>query len=596
MTRSRRRNVAGSTLLALGAAALCMLAVDSARIEGQSPAASRPGEIIGKPAAPPPSTPKSGDPTKGTSTIRGRILLPNGRPARKASIQLVSNGPAKATAADENGNYEFTELPADTYHLTAGRPGYIVLEYGQKRAFEPGDAIELGEGENRSKVDITLVQSGAVSGRVVDENGEPLEGVTVRLLQAQYFSNRRQLVDVAQAGGRATDDTGAFRIYGVPPGDYIVRASVNDPLPTVTTAFGNPSDQSAADIPGYAPTYYPGTINPAEAQMVRVGLSEDAQGIDISLIATPTARLSGFATDSRNQPATVFLARSQRSGGFSERIGRSTPGADGSFTFDKLAPGDYVVQTTGPRRDQSVESDFAMMYVTMNGRNVPDVRLQGTSGSTLSGNVTFEGLGSGARPPAIQITAWPADFERSPMNPTDIARSRVRDDGFFSLGGLQGPRRIQLAQAFSSWQIKSVRVNGADVTDEALAFGLARDSLSGVQVVVTNQGPKLIGTATDELGRAAHDFSVVAFAVNADRWYPHSRFMAAGRARPDGTFQFPALAPGDYYVVAVNTLMNAEGWGEWQDPEFLRKLSASATRVTLDDGQTASVVLRVMAR
>jgi hypothetical protein len=559
----------------------------------QATGTSRPGEII--PAKPAATAPKGGDPTKGTAVIRGRILLSNGQPARKASVQLASNGPAHATAADENGSYEFKELPADSYYISAGKPGYLVLEYGQKHAFERGDPIELGEGEVRNKVDITLLSSGAVSGRIRDENGDPIENVTVRLFQLQYFSNRRQVVDVSQSGGRRTDDTGAFRIYNVPPGDYIVRASVTDALPGSTTTYGLPVDRAAAELPGYAPTYFSESINPSDAQLVSVGLSEDVQGIDFSLVATPTARLSGRAIDSRNQPVAVILARSQRSSGFAERPIRGlTVGRDGGFRFDNLAPGEYILQTAGQNRPFA-EADFAATYVVVGDRDISDIVLNGTSGSTLTGRVTFEGLPAGEKPPPVQITAWPVDFERSPMLPNSIARTRVGDDRRFQLAGLQGPRRISLFQGPSAWQLKSVRANGVDVTDEVLAFGLPRDSLA-VEVVLTQQGPSIRGKAVDAQGHDSHDYSVVAFSTDPGRWYQRSRFMATSKGRPDGTFLVSGLAPGEYDVVALNTLINAEGWGEWQDPDFLRKISASATKVTLADGQMASVALQVVQR
>ena len=53
------------------------------------------------------------------------------------------------------------------------------------------------------------------------------------------------------------------------------------------------------------------------------------------------------------------------------------------------------------------------------------------------------------------------------------------------------------SQGPAAWRLKAVRVNGFDVTDDALSFGLPRESLSGVEVVLTNQGPTLTGKATD---------------------------------------------------------------------------------------------------
>ena len=556
----------------------------------QSPSStSRPGQPTGqRPATPASGATKNADPNKGTGVIRGRITLANGRPARRASIQLVSRG-SRATAAAEDGTYEFTDLPADLYRLSAGKPGYLVLEYGQSHAFERGKVITLGEGAKVEKIDVTLPTSGAISGRISDENGDPVEAVLVRLLQMQFMANRRQLVDVATAGSRTTDDTGHYRIYGVPPGEYVVMASVTD----------RQTDQPLTNdsgLPGYAPTYYPGGTAVAQAQLVNVDLSQDLGGIDFALATAPTATLSGLATDSRNLPARVLLDRSRRSGGFGERPMRGVVGADGAFRFENLAPGEYVLQSLGPGRGNESEPDFQTMFITMDGRNISGVPIQGVQGSTLLGRVTFEGLSADAKAPAVQLTAWPTDFDRAPMLPGDIARTRIGDDGRFALGNLQGPRRLRIFRGPSEWSLQAVRVNGFDVTDDILSLGTRQESLSDVEVVLTNHGPTVGGTATDAQGHPAVDYTVVAFSTDPQKWYQRSRFINFARPTNDGTFTVPGLAPGAYYVVAVDSLQGAEGWGEWQDPEFLRAISASATRVTLTEGTPISLVLRVVAR
>lgn len=569
---------------------------------GQTLSTPRPGQIVTAPKAPPPKEPnardaaRSTDPNKGTAIIRGRILLAGGRPARRASIQLTSTSAPRATASDDDGRYEFTDLPADSYRLSAGKAGYLVLEYGQQRAFEHGNLILLGDGETLEKIDITLPTSGSISGRIVDENGDPVEGVAVRLMQLQYSANRRQLVNVAAAGGRATDDTGHYRIYGVPPGEYVVAASVTDRVPAGSGPNGAPLERAAANIPGYAPTYYPGTVVVSEAQSVRVGLSQDVSSIDLALATAHTARISGTALDSRGQPMNVLIKRSLRSAAVDERPMRASMRSDGEFTFEDVAPGEYVLQTKGLRRDEAIESDFAYEYVTVAGRDVTGLRLQGTNGSIVSGHLVFEGLAGTVKPPSVQLGAWPTDFDRAPMLIDDDARTRPGGDGRFTLGGLHGPRRLRLLQAPSSWSLKSVRVNGFDVTDEVLSFGAQEDSLTDVEVVLSNNGPSVIGTVRDLQGRLLTDYTVVAFATDPERWYQRSRFLSFARPRHDGTFTVSALSPAEYYVAAVDSLEGADSWGEWQDPDFLRTIANRATRVTLGEGQSVPLALQVIAR
>ena len=578
------------------------LVATSVVVAGQTLSTPRPGDIVLAPKAPPAKDPngkdpaRGADPNKGTAVIRGRILLANERPARRASIQLTSNGSPRATAADDDGHYEFTDLPADSYRLSAGKPGYLILEYGQQRAFEHGNLIVLGDGETLEKVDITLPASGSISGRIVDENGDPIEAVAVRLMQLQYSANRRQLADVVAAGGRATDDTGHYRIYGVPPGEYVVVASVTDRLPARSDPNGASLERAPAGLPGYAPTYYPGTFVVSEAQPVRVGLSQDVSSIDFALAPAQTARISGTALDSRGQPMNVLLKRSRRSGSVDERPQKAAAKNDGEFSFENIAPGEYVLQTSGQSRNEAIESDFAYEYVTVAGKDITGLRLQGSLGSLVSGHVVFEGLAADVKPPSVQLGAWPTDFDRAPMSIGDSARTRPGGDGKFILAGLHGPRRVRLLQALPSWSLKAVRVNGFDVTDDVLSFGARQDSLTDVEVVLTNSGPTVNGTVTTLQGRLVTDYTVVAFATDPERWYQRSRFMNFARPKHDGTFTVPGLAPGEYYVAAVDSLQGAEGWGEWQDPDFLRTIASSAARVTLGEGQSASLALHVIAR
>ena len=557
-------------------AAAVVLASALVAAQGQPPGAARPGEI---PSAKAPAPPAAGanpntHPITTTGTIRGRITLADGRPARRASIQLVSSA-ERATAADDEGKYEFTELPPESYRLSAGKPGYLVLEYGQEHAFERGKMIVLGEGQTLENMDIRLPASGSISGRIVDENGDPVEAVTVRLKQLQFVANRRQLMDVAAAGGRATDDTGHYRIFGVPPGQYVVVASTTERLPAPVNQNGGnvnnlPPERAAADLPGYAATYYPGTFAVTEAQPVTVALSQDVSSIDFALAPAPTAQISGTVSDSRGLPMTVLLNRSQRSGGFAGPPVRGIAKADGGFRFDNLPPGEYALQTTGPRRDSAIRARFRVRV--RHGRRPEHLGRAPPGFARIDDLRTrrLRRLAADARPPAVQLGAWPTDFDSGPMVSGDSARTRPAPDGRFMLGGLHGPRRLRLLQAPSSWSLKAVRVNGIDVTDQVLMFGTRQESSSDVEVVLTNRGPSISGSAVDSEGRRVLDYSVVAFAPDPQRWYYGSRFMGYARPKHDGTFTLSGLAAGEYDLVAVDSLQGAEGWGEWQDPEFLR--------------------------
>ena len=564
---------------------LAVLLAGSALVRAQTPSSLTPGQA----AVPPAPAPGSGQTAKPTGIIRGRILTANGRPARRASVRMLppTGGFPRSIAADLEGRYEFTEVSAGDYRISAGKPGYVALEYGQQRPFEHGKVLTIRNAETLEKIDITLPASGAISGRVVDANGDPVEAIDVRLMQLQFGANRRRLMPVAGVGRRLTNDQGEYRLYGVPPGQYIVVASVANP----------PGAQTSVLLPpGYAATYFPGTPSASDARLVTVGLSEQIDAIDVTLARVATARLSGTVVDSLGKPigAGLLMSRSQRSGDVTVEPSVTRSGADGRFDIRNVPDGEWVLQViTGGDVNRGQEGEFASRFVTVNGADVTDIRLQTSIGSRIEGHIVFEGSGT-ADPTGVTVTTLPADFDRAPLiGPSAMATGKP--DGTFVLNGLNGPRRL-LLHAGKSWSLKAIRANGRDVTDEPLSFGTKDESLTDVEVVLTNRAAGITGSVTDARGRAVTDYTVIVFATKADRWYQGSRFFTFTRPKADGAFSVADLPSGEYYVAAVDRLQGTEGFGEWQDPAFLQSIVPRATRLTLVDGQRVSVTPRLIVR
>ena len=101
---------------------------------------------------------------------------------------------------------------------------------------------------------------------------------------------------------------------------------------------------------------------------------------------------------------------------------------------------------------------------------------------------------------------------------------------------------------------------------------------------------------TDARGTAYTDSVVAAFATDRTRWYDRSRFLAHATPDRDARFTLRGLAPGEYYVAAIDRPQAADVESELTNPEFLESLVADATRVVLVEGRTASLTLRLGAR
>ncbi len=124
----------------------------------------------------------------GTGRISGRLGSLDGTPVRRAQVRL--NAPeirfSRTATTNSNGVFEFTELPAGRYTLTASKTGYLTLQYGQRRPLEPGKPIDLAAGQALTSLDFALPRGSVITGRVVDEFGEPVPDASVQAMRFQY--------------------------------------------------------------------------------------------------------------------------------------------------------------------------------------------------------------------------------------------------------------------------------------------------------------------------------------------------------------------------------------------------------------------------
>ncbi len=507
--------------------------------------------------APLPSTP-------GTATLRGHIVRVDGPPIAHAEVRLVSAdqpGNARVTLTDESGGYDFATLPAGMYTVTATKTGFVSREFGQQRASEPGKPIDIKAGETRERVDIVLPRHGAITGRIVDENGEPLEGITVSVKEIRSAGGRNRLATVSGVTARQTNELGRYRVYGLQPGDYVISAEI--------------VQAGSDDVRGYPMTYFPGTINPDQAQRIQVGWSDEVSNIDFALAPVRTARITGRTVTSTGElfQAGVQMRPSWRStGATAEAVGaRAQP--DGGFEFVNVTPGEYVIQAF-----KGVEIGWQL--VTVGGSDITGVTVTTMPGSTVTGRVVFES----GEPPAtrtLEILPAPADPDQTPFFGAPSAAD-IHDDWTFEMTDVIGPARLRVSRSPAGWALSRLIVNGLDATDAVLPFGAESQSLKDVQILMTNQITQLSGTVTDASG------AVIAFSEERDRWYQGSRFLAAARPTPAGRFIIAGLPAGSYLVTPVDRLPDGD---EWQDPSFLGPLASRATRVTLSEGQPRTVVL-----
>src|SRR5262245_35854747 len=283
--------------------------------------------------------PPGRQPKTGTGRLRGRVLAADtGSIVRRAQVRISSPDIGTKTAfTDAQGRYEFKDLPAGRFSVSVSKSGFVTMQYGQRRPFEPGRPIELVDAQTLEKADIALPRGSAVSGRVLDEFGDPVADANVMAMRMQYAGGKRRLVPSGRQS--VTNDLGQFRLFGLPPGEYYVSATtrtLDTMMMDMIGAMSSGGPTGSNNNSGYAATYYPGTPNPAEAQRPSLSVGQEMSSIDIQMQPVKLARITGIATSSDGKPmsgALVMMMPTMKETMAFFPGGTSRTDKDGNFTL-----------------------------------------------------------------------------------------------------------------------------------------------------------------------------------------------------------------------------------------------------------------------
>src|SRR5918993_430722 len=564
--------------------------------------------------------PPGGRPMKtGTGRIKGRLVAADsGNPVRRAQVRLSgADVLPKSVATDNEGRFEFKDLPAGAFTVNASKSGYVAVNYGQKRPFEPGRPIELVEGQAVENADISLPKGSVISGRIMDEFGDPVADTQVSAMRSTWSNGKRRLQSTRRTA--TTNDLGQYRIYGLPPGDYYVSATMRGTQEMVVTEMAamaavrtmSPMTAAAGPTSGYAPTYFPGTPSGNEAQKLTLAVGQEAQNTDFGLFPVRLVKIRGSVISSEGRPAEgVMVTAAPRNANDSNPLFGATATArtdsNGNFTMTGVAPGDYtlnartsqiftsggeggnmtftMMRTTGPGGGEGSQEAGAIP-VTVGGEDMSNVLIVTTKGATATGRVVFEG-GSKPTTNSMRISAA-ATEDTGPMTLIS-GSSTFTPEGTFEIKGLTGARVFRVTNIPAGWVLKAIKVNGTDITDNGIEIK-SSEPVSGVEVILTSKVTEVKG-AVKAGNDPALDYTVVIFSDEPEKWrVPTSRHIATGRPNQQGQFVVKNLPAGSYYAIALEYIPQ----GEWNDPEVLERLKSKATAFSVAEGEVKALDLKL---
>ena len=496
------------------------------------------------------------------------MLAGTDQPLPRADVRASS--PAlktpRAVKTGSDGRYEITGLPPGRYVVTAVKANFVTAAFGQRRPLGPGLPFNLAAKQVAGAVNVALAHAGVIAGRIVDEFGDPVPDVQVTTLRYQYVNGERRL---AIAPGRSmTNDIGEFRLFGLPPGDYFVSATVRNM---------NGMSPDTDDRSGYAPTYYPGTGSSQQAQRITVAAGQTIGGLTMTLLPVRTVRVSGVALDAGGKPLMNGMVMA------SARIGMMTmapqPGmitSDGRFTINGLTPGEYTLRTNGPRNGQN-----AFLAITVGDSDISDVQLVAQPLGSIRGRVVFDTDAGLPKASDVRISAQ----RRDPLLGIGPVGGVAKDDFSFDIKVVPGRALIRGGQPSNDFRFKRATLNGDDISD--VEIDIPPDGVvSNLVIEFTGNLNELSGAVA--ASEPAADAWAVIFSQDPRKWVPPSRFVVSARIDAGNHFRTRLMA-GDYYVIVVDDVET----GEWTDPEYLARVRERATPFSIADGEKKSLELKL---
>jgi hypothetical protein len=519
-----------------------------------------------------------------------------GAPLRNASITASrqSDGPEAAgvrsnysATTDASGRFSIAGLEPGTYRVSADLTGYVKMQYNARSPGGLGTAFDLGRAQKMTGVDFRLPPHGAITGKVTDEDGDPLQGVQIEVMRlGMYSQGRKELI----FGGHATtNDLGEYRAHGIVPGKYYLCAIYRGRPMSVGKASGQED---------YAPTFFPNATDFAVASTIDLAPGDQMGSVNFRLTKIHTVRVSGHVLDnSAPPPSTTPVDRpaSQSSNGNrpirlrllrrnveTDSLGIDTPvRADGAFEFPSVPPGSYCLVATAGLQGR-VGPHAVMQSIDVGNHDLEGVHLTIPAGVEVTGHVRYDRDPPHPLPSlAVRLTG-DAALEGSFPRPANV------DDGNFQIHDLTPNIYTVYVDGYPrSLYLKAVTAGNRD----AMVSGI--DLLNGsanVEIVLGVNPPQVsVSVVNAETGKPASGVMVVLIPREKER-QGKGYFYPSNNTDQYGNFTFSGLIPGEYSAYAWEDAP----YNQWFDPDWLKAYEGKGEKLSAKKGSPVSVKLTMI--
>jgi hypothetical protein len=496
-----------------------------------------------------------------------------GAPVKNAHVMYIrvgagagDNAQPISTDTDPSGHY-LIRLDAGNYRLWAERPGYARQTYGSRTPEGQGSVISVTAGSELHDLDMRMVPLGAITGVVLDEDGDPVQGVGIQVLRFSYITGRRQLIPVS---GASSNDRGEYRAYGLPAGRYLLLATPRGQPMTRPMETGGLVPEAQEP---YAPLYYPGVLDPASASEVALPEGGELTGTDFRLAKvralTVRGRIISPMEDFAGGQVQIILAHAD--GNAASYINRSAGTVDknsGRFEFRGVAPGSYWLVASQISRGRALAG---RVPVEVSSTGAPD-----NLTVTLIPSFTLEGRVEIAGAPAslnkLNVRLQPTEG----LAPGPPPSSKVGIDGTIRLAGVTpGLWDFVFDPLPEGLFIQSASYGDADVLHREL--NVVSGSPAALRIILGSNGAQISGIVSQG-GQPSRATVVLAPSASELRHAP--LLFRVATAGDNGVFDFKGVRPGAYKLFAFE---DVEPFA-WLDSELVKPVESMGEPVVVSEG------------
>jgi protocatechuate 3,4-dioxygenase beta subunit len=522
------------------------------------------------------------------ATLQGRVVKePSGEPLKKAIIEVIAEnqelgGNYNATS-DQEGHFTIADIQPGRYRIFVERTGFQEVDEKNRRL--EGLVISLDAGQDLKDQTLHMLAAAALTGRVLDEDGDPMSNVEVSVLR--HKSNTFEAV-----GSAHTNDLGEYRVGGLLPGKYIAVAS---PMPNFQSLVlpqksGEQPDRSSP-APMYGPTYYPGAADRAQATPIELRPGEDMPA-DFSLSRRQAVRLRGKVIGLRPDARADIALRSKDA--LPVFIG-SEVGKDGKFEMLNIAPGSYILSAVAVTAEVPLS---AQQKIEVGSADIDDLQLTLMPPATLRGRVRFDDRFPKSEKSETTVSLRPSGEDEDSLVGVTInddtpaafrGFAKLKADGSFEIKNVpSGVYEVNISgdtKVFNEAYVESLTAGTKDYVDTGLNVN---GGTVTVDVAVSSQPGVIEGTVTTEKGELVNDAVVVA--VPEARFRKQlSRYQRVS-ADQAGKFTIRGLRPGSYTLFAWEHLED----DEYRDADFVKPYEGRGVEVKVEKSGHQTVPLKVI--